>query len=101
MSGVSIAPLEDIAAFLENYWGRNQVFRTGQFGLAMISGLLREKFPAAANNLLTASNAISTMRTTLRLLDDIPALVYIVKNLQAQQVYNFFLFRVYCHLDNL
>ena len=83
---VPIAPLEGIAAFLENYWGRNQVFRTGQFGLAMISGLLQERFPAVANKLLTASNAISTMRTTLRLLDDVPALVYIIKHLQTKQV---------------
>ena len=83
---VPIAPLEGIAAFLENCWGRNQVFRTGQFGLAMISGLLQERFPAVANKLLTASNAISTMRTTLRLLDDVPALVYIIKHLQTKQV---------------
>ena len=84
---LGLAPLEGIAAFLENYWGRNQVFRSGQFGLAMISGLLQEKFPAVADKLLTVSNAISTMRTTLRLLDDIPALVYAIKNLQTKQVF--------------
>ena len=86
MSGVSLAPLEGIATSLENYWGRNQVFRTCQFGFAMTSGLLQERFPALANKLLTVSDAIATMRATLRLLDDLPALVYTVKNLQAKQV---------------
>ena len=87
MAAVPLVPLEGIATFLENYWCRNQVFRTGQFGLAVISGLLKERLPAVADKLLTASNAISTMRTTLRLLDDLPALVYTIKNLQYKQVY--------------
>ena len=87
MAAVPLAPLEGIAAFLENYWCRNQVFRTSQFGLAVISGLLKERLPAVADKLLTASNAISTMRTTLRLMDDLPALVYAIKNLQSKQVY--------------
>lgn len=78
--------LRGTSTFLENYWARSQVFRTGQFAMVMISGILQEKCPATASKLLTVATTISDMRTTLRVLDDIPALLHSINNLQSQKV---------------
>ena len=70
-----MAALSDAAAFLESYWGRNQVFRTAQFSSLFLSGLLERRHPVAAEKLELLSSAISNMRVMLRLLDDVPSLV--------------------------
>ena len=78
----SICNLTDkVSSLLEGYQTRNEIFRTTQYALAMLSGLLQQKSPVTANKLWSSSAAISNMRTTLRLLDDIPTLAYSMKTL--------------------
>ena len=69
-----------LASFLDNYWARSQVFRTVQFSSAMLSGFIAKPCPECGQKLMTVSNAISNMRVMLRLLDDLPVLVEVIKS---------------------
>jgi tRNA U34 5-methylaminomethyl-2-thiouridine-forming methyltransferase MnmC len=86
-SAVAVSkPLQDISTFLDNYWSRDQVFRTLQYASTLCSGLLEPRTPRAASKFTTLASSISTMRTTLRLLDDIPNLVQTLNRLRQQKV---------------
>ena len=79
-------PLQDVSTFLDNYWNRDQVFRTLQYASTLCSGCLEPRVPGAASKLAAIASSISTMRTTLRLLDDIPNLVQTLNRLRQQKV---------------
>lgn len=78
-----------VSRLLGNYWARSQVFRTVQFSSAMLSGVLEARGPLLSQKCLKVSSAISNMRIMLRLLDDIPILVYALKNRNQLQVLTF------------
>ena len=78
--------IQGLSSFLENYWCRNQVFRTVQFASGMISGLLERSYPDVAGKLMIVSGSISEMRVMLRLLDDLPALAYNLQNWKPKKV---------------
>ena len=80
------SPIQGISSFLENYWCRNQVFRTVQFASGMLSGLLERSYPDMAGKLMTVAGSISEMRVVLRLLDDLPALAYNLQNWRPKKV---------------
>lgn len=75
-----------VSGLLDNYWARSQVFRTVQFSSVVLSGILETRRPLLAEKCLRVSSAISNMRIMLRLLDDIPILVYALKNRNQSQV---------------
>ena len=75
--------LNSTAAFLENYWGRNQVYRTAQFASILVAGLIKHKHEKSAENLIRVATAISDMRVLLRLMDDIPVLVHTLRSLKS------------------
>ena len=77
-------PLQDVSTFLDNYWNRDQVFRTLQYASILCSGFLEPRVPGAASKFATLTSSISTMRTTLRLLDDIPNLVQTLNKWRQQ-----------------
>ena len=81
-----LSPIQEISGFLEDYWNRNQVFRTLQFGSTLVSGLLEPTYPGAAGCLLRAANSISNMRVMLRLLDDIPVLAHTIRDGKPKKV---------------
>ena len=80
------SPIQGLSSFLENYWCRNQVFRTVQFASGMLSGLLETSYPDVAGKLMIVSGSISEMRVMLRLLDDLPALAYNLQNWKPKKV---------------
>ena len=77
---------QEVSGFLEDYWNRNQVFRTLQFGSTLVSGLFEHTYPDAAGSLLRVANSISSMRVMLRLLDDIPVLAHTIRNWKPEKV---------------
>lgn len=79
-------PLQEVSSFLENYWNRNQVFRTVQYVSVLCSGLLERRLPGAANKFITLSSSLSNMRVILRLMDDIPNLAHTLSNWGQQKV---------------
>lgn len=81
-----LSPVQEVSGFLEDYWNRNQVFRTLQFGSTLVSGLLEHTYPGAAGSLLRVANSISNMRVMLRLLDDIPVLAHTIRNWKPEKV---------------
>lgn len=80
------SPIQEVSGFLENYWSRNQVFRTLQFGSTLVSGLLESVHPNAASSVLRVADSISNMRVMLRLLDDIPVLAHAISNWKPKKV---------------
>ena len=81
-----LSPVQEVSGFLEDYWNRNQVFRTLQFGSTLVSGLLEHTYPGGAGSLLRVANSISSMRVMLRLLDDIPVLAHTIRNWKPEKV---------------
>ena len=81
-----LSPIQEISGFLEDYWNRNQVFRTLQFGSTLVSGLLEPTHPGAAGSLLRVANSVSNMRVMLRLLDDIPVLAHTIRDWKPKKV---------------
>ncbi|CAI8018774.1 Peroxisomal membrane protein 11C [Geodia barretti] len=67
-------PLQEVSTFLDNYWNRDQVFRTLQFTSTLCAGALDQRLPVASARFAALASSVSSMRTTLRLLDDIPNL---------------------------
>ena len=67
-------PLHEVSTFLDNYWNRDQVFRTIQYASTLCSGALEPRLPAASARFGALAGSVASMRTTLRLLDDIPNL---------------------------
>lgn len=65
-----------MVAFLENYWSRDQVVRTIQYGTQALSGIcavmIRSKI--MEKHFLVISNSISNMRIINRFFDDVPSL---------------------------
>lgn len=86
MAAVS-KPLQEASAFLDNYRNRDQVFRTVQFASTLCSGLLERHFPGASSKFATLSSSFCTMRTTLRLMDDIPNLTRTLNSWRHQKVH--------------
>lgn len=86
-SGNEIAAMSEhirqLSAFLDNYWARNQILRTAQYATAMISGLMENASPDIANKLLAVSSKFSGVRVVLRLMDDIPMLVYNLSSIKG------------------
>ena len=80
------SPLEEVSAFLENYWSRNQVLRTLQFASALCAGLLEGRRSNAAAKFSTVSTSIASTRVILRLLDDLPVLVHTLKSWRPNKV---------------
>ena len=79
-------PLLEVSAFLDNYWNRDQVFRTLQYASTLCSGLLEPRLSGAAVKFSTFSSSLSNMRTTLRLIDDIPNLAHLLSGSKRQKV---------------
>jgi hypothetical protein len=67
-------PLQEVSTFLDNYWNRDQVFRTLQYTSTLCAGALEPRLPVASARFAALASSVSSMRTTLRLLDDIPNL---------------------------
>jgi len=75
------------SAFLEDYRTRGEVFRVLQFSSALVGGVAELCGAAACGNkLLTVSYCISGTRVTLRLLDDLPALMHTTNTLYRGEV---------------
>ena len=71
--------VKGVSSFLDDYWARNQVFRTMQFSSAMLSGLVEQRgHTVTSKKLMEFSMSVSNMRVMLRLLDDIPALMHTI-----------------------
>ena len=75
--------IQQVSAFLDSHWARNQILRTAQFAAAMVSGLLESASPDAASKLIAVSSKISGVRVILRLMDDIPTLVYNLSSIKV------------------
>lgn len=87
MAAVSVSkPLQEASTFLENYWNRNQVFRTVQYASILFSGLLEQRFPGGASKFAAVSRSLSNMRTALRLMDDVPNLARTLSTWRQQKV---------------
>lgn len=75
-----------VSAFLDSHWARSQILRTAQFAAATVSGLLESASPDVASKLIAASSKISGARVILRLMDDIPILVYNLSSIKVRKV---------------
>ncbi len=75
----------EISRFLDNYWFRSEVFRVFQFSSALLGGVAEVCGSASCSKkFLTVSYCLSGTRVTLRLLDDLPAVLNTLQSLQVR-----------------
>ena len=77
-----------LRTFLENYWSRDQLCRTIQYGAQFLSGVsgVVVKSGRATKHCLTISESIGNMRVVNRFFDDVLNLVGIFKALKKLKV---------------